>query len=97
MHFGHCQQFVLVDIDGEEIKDTEALTPPAHVPGVLPKWLREQGADVIIASGMGSRAQGLFKENEIDVVVGAPIAKPEELVKQYINGTLKVGNNVCDH
>ncbi|MFH1848505.1 MAG: NifB/NifX family molybdenum-iron cluster-binding protein, partial [Candidatus Omnitrophota bacterium] len=44
------------------------LTPPAHAPGVLPKWLGEQGANVIIASGMGTRAQNLFKENGIDVI-----------------------------
>ena len=97
MHFGHCQQFVIVDVEDGKMKGSEALTPPAHAPGVLPKWLGEQGADVIIASGMGSRAQGLFKMNGIDVVVGAPIADPEELVKQYMAGTLKVGNNVCDH
>ena len=61
MHFGHCQQFVLVDVEGEEITKVEAATPPPHAPGVLPKWLHEQGANVIIASGMGMRAQNLFK------------------------------------
>ncbi len=97
MHFGHCQQFVLVDVEGEEITDVKAVTPPAHAPGVLPKWLHEQGASVIIASGMGTRAQGLFNQNDISVVIGAPILEPEELTKQYISGTLKIGDNVCDH
>jgi len=91
-HFGHSEQFVLIDVEGEEIRNTQAATPPPHAPGVLPKWLHEQGADIIIASGMGRRAQMLFNENDIAVVVGAPILEPEELVKQYINGTLKVGD-----
>ena len=97
MHFGHCQQFTLVDVENEEIKNVEAATPPAHAPGVLPKWLHEQGANVIIASGMGMRAQNLFTQNDITVVVGAPILGPEELAKQYISGTLAAGENVCDH
>jgi len=97
MHFGHSEKFALVDVDGEEVRDIQFLTPPPHAPGVLPKWLHEQGANVIIASGMGSRAQLLFKENNIDVLVGAPIMEPEKIIKQYIVGELALGGNVCDH
>ena len=97
MHFGHSEQFVFVNVEGEEVKNIETATPPPHAPGVLPKWLHEQGADIIIASGMGRRAQMLFNENGIGVVVGAPILKPEELASQYICGELKLGENICDH
>ena len=97
MHFGHCQQFTLIDVENEEVKSAEAVMPPAHAPGVLPKWLHEQGADIIIASGMGMRAQNLFNQNGIKVVVGAAILEPEELARQYAGGTLKAGDNVCDH
>ena len=97
MHFAHSEQFVFVDVEGEEIKNTEAATPPPHAPGALPKWLHEQGADIVIASGMGRRAQMLFGENGIGVVVGASILEPEELAKQYKGGTLKLGDNICDH
>jgi predicted Fe-Mo cluster-binding NifX family protein len=97
MHFGHCQHFTLVDVEDAEIKSVEATTPPPHAPGVLPTWLHEQGATIIIASGMGMRAQNLFTQNDIEVVVGASIMEPEELVKQYISGTLEAGDNICDH
>jgi predicted Fe-Mo cluster-binding NifX family protein len=46
---------------------------------------------------MGSRAQNLFAENSIKVVVGAPAEAPEQLVAQYLAGTLVSGANVCDH
>ena len=72
-------------------------TPPAHEPGVLPKWLHELGAQVIIAGGMGSRAQQLFLENGIKVITGAPMDPPESLVNQYLAGILETGDNVCDH
>ncbi len=99
MHFGHCEQFALfqVDRDGKTIAGQEMLTPPAHEPGVLPRWLHEQGANVIIAGGMGSRAQSLFAQNQIRVVVGASAEEPDRLVKAYLGGELVTGENVCDH
>ena len=99
MHFGHCEQFALLDVDekAKKITNKQMLTPPPHEPGVLPRWLHEQGATVIIAGGMGSRAQNLFAESNIKVVVGAPAEAPEQLVAQFLAGTLVSGANVCDH
>ncbi len=97
MHFGHCESFAIYDVDGGEVKGSQLLTPPAHAPGVLPQWLREQKAEVIIAGGMGQRAQGLFAQNGIKVVVGASSEEPDRVVEAYIGGTLETGENVCDH
>lgn len=99
MHFGHCEKFVLIVTDDKTkiiLATTEAVPPP-HEPGVLPKWLHELGVNVIIAGGMGMRAQQFFKEYGIQVVVGASGGTPETLVKEWLKGTLKVGSNVCDH
>jgi len=99
MHFGHCEQFALIDVDEKTktIKEKNMVTPPPHEPGVLPKWLHEKGANVIIAGGMGSRAQALFAENGVKVVVGVPSVPAEQLVDAYMEGTLQSGANVCDH
>jgi predicted Fe-Mo cluster-binding NifX family protein len=64
---------------------------------VLPPWLSEQGVTVVIAGGMGSRAQGLFSQNRIKVVVGAVGVDPKKVVLDYMQGSLSVGDNVCDH
>jgi ATP-binding protein involved in chromosome partitioning len=96
-HFGHCDQFALVETEAGKIKKTDMHTPPPHEPGVLPRWLHEMGAHVILAGGMGARAQGLFQENGIEVVVGAPMDAPEVLVNQYLTGNLVTGSNICDH
>ena len=99
MHFGHCDEFALIEADPEtkQVLSTQMLTPPAHEPGALPRWLHENGADVIIAGGMGSRAQGLFAQSGIRVAVGAPAEPAEDLVAAYLNGTLQTGQNICDH
>lgn len=98
-HFGHCERFALVDVDPSsgKILGREDVEAPPHEPGLLPTWLAERGATTIIAGGMGSRAQGLFAERGIRVVIGAPSETPERLVADYVAGTLQTGENVCDH
>lgn len=96
-HFGHSDQFALVEVEGDQIKKITSATPPPHEPGALPKWLNEQGAQVIIAGGMGRRAQGHFENHGIQVVIGAPSLAAEELVRQYLDGTLETDENICDH
>ncbi len=98
-HFGHCREFALVDVDAANgtIEKTETAEPPPHEPGVLPKWLAGQGAEIIIAGGMGRRAQDLFAEHGIQTIVGAPSQAPEDLVAAYVAGTLQTGDNLCDH
>jgi len=99
MHFGHCEQFALLDVDTarKEILNSRYLTSPAHEPGLLPRWLHDQGVNLVIAGGMGGRAQGIFAENGIEVVVGAPAEPPESIVRSYLDGKLQPGDNICDH
>jgi len=98
-HFGHCEQFVLFDVgaDGKTIGRRQELTPPPHEPGTFPRWLHEQGATVIIAGGVGSRAQSLFGQHGIQVVVGATGGHPDLIVQAFLDGRLETGANVCDH
>lgn len=96
-HFGHCKEFALIDVEENIIKKKEIVVPPAHEPGVLPKWLHELGVNVIIAGGMGNKAQVLFNEQNIKVVTGAEPLEPEELINSYLNNALVTGNNLCDH
>lgn len=98
MHFGHCQSFAFVEVsEKNEIINVEYVTPPPHEPGVLPKWLGEKKVNVIIAGGMGKRAQDLFSNQGIKVVVGAPQDTPEVTVTDYLSGSLQEGVNSCDH
>ena len=99
MHFGHCECFALLEVDtaAKKVLNTEFITPPPHEPGVLPRWLHERGVDVIIAGGMGQRAQSLFAENNIRVIVGAQGESPEALAQAYMQGSLQTGANACDH
>jgi predicted Fe-Mo cluster-binding NifX family protein len=98
-HFGHCSHFALFDVDEvtKVIVRREVIPSPGHQPGFLPAWLAEEGVSVVIASGMGSRAQAIFNENHIEVVIGALSEDPEQVVLDYLKGELTTGDNICDH
>lgn len=98
-HFGHCEQFAIFDIEeqNKKIINKELVTSPEHQPDLLPKWLAEKNVSVVIAGGMGPRAQNIFHQNGISVVLGAMESDPGKAVLSHINGTLATGNNECDH
>jgi len=99
LHFGHCDQFAVVDVDpqNKQISKIEKSQPPSHQPGALPEWLQQQNVDLIIAGGMGRRAQSLFEQYGIELVLGAQGSTVEGLIDSYIQGTLETGDNICDH
>jgi predicted Fe-Mo cluster-binding NifX family protein len=98
-HFGHCEGFALFNVNPEskEIVSRNDVAAPPHQPGLLPRWLHEQGANVIVAGGMGVRARNLFAENNIEVVIGVQGWDPESIVYDLMQGCLQAGENPCDH
>jgi len=96
-HFGHCEQFAIIDAESKDITSETLVTPPAHEPGLLPGWLAEKGVTDVIAGGMGQRAIDLFNQQNINVFVGAPIKLPKDLANDLLNDILSAGANYCDH
>ena len=98
-HFGGCREFTLVQADPEQRKiiSFRPVTPPPHAPGLFPCWLREQGASVIIAGGIGRRALDLFAQQGIEVRAGEPGAAVGVLAQAYLNGQLVNEPEGCAH
>ena len=96
-HFGHCEKFAIIDTENDKIQSTDFINPPVHQPGVYPSFLASQGVNVIIAGGMGMKAQDLFSENNIEVCIGVSSGSPQEIVEQYLQNQLQTGDNLCDH
>ena len=96
-HFGHCQQFAIIDTENKSISGESLVAPPPHEPGLLPAWLAEKGVTDVIAGGMGQRAINLFNEHRINVYVGAQPKSSRELVSDLLSDKLRGGANLCDH
>lgn len=94
-HFGHCQAFAFITgVPGQ--LNRQDVPAPEHQPGLLPRWLAQQGATVVIAGGMGGRAVELLKAAGIQVLLGAPSQRPEELAEAFLAGRLSDGGSICD-
>lgn len=94
-HFGHCEQFVLYEKEAGKIK--AIIDNPGHTPGFLPVFLKEQGVHLVIAGGMGGRAQELFAEQGIETIVGIS-GTVDDAIQKYEQGLLVSTGQVCsDH
>lgn len=96
-HFGHCQQFAIVEVNNNQIITITEITPPEHQPGLYPKWIAGHGVTEVIAGGMGQQAIQLFNQQNINVFVGAPMKAARELVTDYLAGNLSLSANYCNH
>ena len=96
-HFGHCEGFAVVEVDGSDLGGIDFLNPPVHQPGSYPQFLAQQGVSVVIAGGMGQMAQNLFNQNNIEVLMGVGVEEPLTLVEKFLSDELQTGDNTCNH
>jgi predicted Fe-Mo cluster-binding NifX family protein len=90
-HFGHCEVFAMYDTDTKAIN---SLPNPGHEPGYLPRFLKEHGVNLVIAGGMGGRAQELFAASGIDLIVGVS-GSLKDVLASFDKGELKSTGAVC--
>ena len=95
-HFGHCENFMMFDVEGGKIVSSESVPNPGHKPGFLPNFLADRGANVIISGGMGGGAVDIFNERGVEVVVGAS-GDAKAAVEAYLRGELISTGEVCHH
>ena len=90
-HFGRCPYYILVDLDDQEVKQVNAVANPnygRHAPGTVPTFIQDQGADVMLAGGMGRRAIALFQQYGIQSATGAA-GSVRHALEQYLGGELQ--------
>lgn len=95
-HFGRCPSYTIVEIEGERVFGRQEIVNPGHSPGFLPGFLAEKGVSVVIAGGMGPRAQALFAERGIQTITGIQ-GRIEEVIEKFIRQELEGGLDLCDH
>jgi len=90
-HFGRCPAYVLVDVEDQEITSVRSIDNPyyqQHTPGMVPEFIHNQGANVMISGGMGRKAIDFFREYGIEVATGANGTVRTSL-EEYLNGDLR--------
>ena len=95
-HFGRCQKYTLFNFENNSVNNVRELINPGHEPGFLPKYLSEQGVNCIIASGMGRKAQDLFNQYQIEMLLGCQ-GEINNVIEMYKSKTLIAGESTCNH
>lgn len=95
-HFGRCPSYTLVDLEDGTAANRTEVANPGHAPGVIPAFLHDHGVKVIIAGGMGQRAQGLFQQMGIDQIIGVT-GTIDEVLNACLDGSLEGGESLCTH
>lgn len=94
-HFGHCEAFMLFDVENKTIVKEERIPNPGHKPGFLPNFLNDKGVKVVISGGMGGGAIAIFNEKQIQVVTGAS-GNAAAAAKAFAEGTLVSTGSICN-
>jgi predicted Fe-Mo cluster-binding NifX family protein len=95
-HFGRSPYFTVVEISNNKEMKRELVKSPRHEYGVIPEFLNKLGVDCLICSGIGNKAQKIFKDYNIETVIGAE-GKVNDIIKDFISGKIESRDNICDH
>ncbi|HEC34276.1 MAG TPA: dinitrogenase iron-molybdenum cofactor biosynthesis protein [Chloroflexi bacterium] len=90
-HFGRCPYYVLVDLEGREVRQVSTVANPYydhHQPGKVPAFIHGQGTDVMLTGGMGRRALALFEQYGVEAVTGAS-GTVRHTLERYLGGELR--------
>ncbi len=96
-HFGHCESFTFAEVDFEtkEILNIEEKVPEEGISCQSASWISEQGANKVLAGGMGGRPLMIFAQNGVEVIAGCPELPVKELIEAYLSKNLEIGENSC--
>lgn len=99
-HFGHCDVFTLIDVEGGEIKNVSTIQNREHVQGgcmVPVQLLAEHKVNALIVGGIGLRPLMGFRQVNIDVYHDAERGDIKPVVEDLIAGNLPLIQNdqVC--
>lgn len=99
-HFGHCDVFTLVGVEGNQVQSVQVIPNQGHEQGscLAPvQYLAQQGARVLIAGGMGQRPLAGFADAGIMVLHRGPTQTVGEAIEAMTQGHLPYfGNdNTC--
>lgn len=96
-HFGHCESFTFVEVntDTKEIISIEERIPEEGISCQSANWISAQGANIVLAGGMGGRPINALVQNGVQVVLGCPELPIREVVEGFINNSITYGENTC--
>lgn len=88
-HFGHCEVFTAVELDGREIKEVWTLDNDGEHNCMIPvQRMAEEGIDTVLIGGIGRKPLTEFQRMGVRVYVGAA-GTVKDAVYGFLSGCLR--------
>jgi len=90
-HFGHCDVFTFIDLEGDTIKEVSTIANKEHVQGgcmVPVQLLAQHKVNILVVGGIGARPLMGFKQVGIDVYYEAERSEIRPVVEDLIAGKI---------
>ena len=95
-HFGRCENFLILEVKDGRIVSERVLAAPEHVQGAFPKFLAEQGVDMLICCGIGPKALELMQHYGIEVIAGIE-GDIASVIEMFLKNELRGSKPKCEH
>ena len=91
--FGECSYYEVYEIDNKAVVSRKEEVPPLKALSELPKWAEHSGITDVIVHGIDKTSMKYFADTKINLFIGVNISAPEQLVEEYLKGTLRSDSN----
>ena len=96
-YFDHCQYFKIYNAKNQMVINKELIKAPVLKSSLLPNWLANQNVTDVIANGIRHKTIEILNQYKINVFVGVKMKDPNEIVNNFLEGTLETNGNIFNH
>ena len=92
--FGQCSHYEVFTIKNGKVAKKHTEIPNVSELSEIPLWVKEQNIDTIITYSMKKDLLNAFIQNKINVFVGVPQKNGDELITDFLNGSLHSNSKI---
>ncbi|MCF8372462.1 MAG: hypothetical protein K9H64_12610 [Bacteroidales bacterium] len=93
-YFGQCSHYEIFEIDEEQIISNAIEIPSEKEISMLLPWISSRGITDVICYKVDKRIINLFSAHKVNLYVGIRMDVSQEIIENYLNGTLKSDKNI---
>jgi predicted Fe-Mo cluster-binding NifX family protein len=87
--FGNCSHYVVYEIVDKTVINKKTIVPPIESIDKLADWAESTGITDVIVNYINDTYLNYFSNTKINLFVGVGRNNPEELIEEYLKGTLQ--------
>ena len=92
-HFARCQSFIVLNIEDGKLVNETVIQNPGHRIDFLPRFLKEENINCVVAGGMGIRARELCENFAIKTILRVS-GNTSNVITDLVRGTLEEGERL---